>query len=68
MSCIIKTLEAESVNELSALVDDYLANWHPAGYGTTVRTIGTKWAEQVEGVKGRKKLFFATIDRYSSCS
>lgn len=70
MSLITKEIEAPGLQALSALVDAYFRRWHPAGYGTTLRTIGTKWAGEPGATEqmGRKKLFTATIDRYSSCS
>lgn len=53
---ILKTIEANTQEELQIKINHYMTDYHPTGYGTTVR-------ERYEN--GNK--FYAVISRSGSC-
>lgn len=50
------TLEAESEEKLQEKIDDYMQDYHPAGYGT--------WIDSKSQKDGK---FIAVVKRYDSC-
>jgi len=64
MAIVRKRLEADTEVDMEIAIQGYMRSYHPYGYGT--RVLENDNGEKIQ-YDDEKKVYFATMNRYSSC-